>query len=507
MCGGVATVPTRDGADRAPRLGPAGRITFWLCALLLGLRLLTLPLYPLTDRTESRYAELARQMCVQGDWVTPRFHDRPFWGKPPLATWCQAASMAVVGVDELGARLPAWLAGVASVWLVYITGRRLGGGVVGARAALIFCSAPLTLFMAGGVMTDPFLGLGLALALYGTVRAAEESSEDAAPSRPWCAPMCVALGLAMATLAKGPVALLLGGAPLAVSMRVPSKGQVRCMVVPWCAGAFVWAALTLPWFVLAELHSPGFCEYFLVGEHFHRFLTPDWKGDLYGGTHPTQHGMIWLYFAVGWAPWVLPGLGSLWRGLRCHGAAPILRTRSLRLLVAAALAPLGLFTLAGSTLPTYAYPAVAPASLLLALACSPRAASGGVRSAVPVRRPALVLVVLATLVGVLACVPDGIWRAHSQRHILETEDAGFILYACDAEHLYSARFYGGTRVAEAASADDPLWQRVRWSLQRVALVTVNDEFDRIPISVRDRLVRGRNGGDRYQVWTLTPPQP
>ena len=44
--------------------------------------------FPLMDPTESRYAEIARQMFVLGDWVTPWIAPGvPFWGKPPLSFW------------------------------------------------------------------------------------------------------------------------------------------------------------------------------------------------------------------------------------------------------------------------------------------------------------------------------------------------------------------------------------------------------------------------------------
>ena len=39
-------------------------------------------------------------------------------------------------------------------------------------------------------------------------------------------------------------------------------------------------ALSVPWYVVAERHTPGFLNYFLLGEHWHRFVTPGWGGDL-----------------------------------------------------------------------------------------------------------------------------------------------------------------------------------------------------------------------------------
>ena len=75
------------------------------CAGVLGivvaLRLLTLGLYPLTDPTEARYAEMARKMLDTGNWLTPMFDvGVPFWGKPPLAFW-----MSALPIDRKSTRL------------------------------------------------------------------------------------------------------------------------------------------------------------------------------------------------------------------------------------------------------------------------------------------------------------------------------------------------------------------------------------------------------------------
>ena len=97
--------------------------TRWLALAIgvaAGLRLLTLGLYPVSDTTESRYAEIARKMVELGDWVTPWYdYGVPFWGKPPLSTWLTAGSMQLFGVSEWAARLPHFLCAVAVGWLIW----------------------------------------------------------------------------------------------------------------------------------------------------------------------------------------------------------------------------------------------------------------------------------------------------------------------------------------------------------------------------------------------------
>ena len=92
--------------------------TWGLIFASLGIRLLLLGSYPLMDQTESRYAEIPREMLVLGDWVTPRLDPvTPFWGKPPLSFWATALSYRIFGVSEFTARLPSFLFSVGVLFL------------------------------------------------------------------------------------------------------------------------------------------------------------------------------------------------------------------------------------------------------------------------------------------------------------------------------------------------------------------------------------------------------
>ncbi len=143
---------------RGPGLGALG-VVLRGCIVLVALRLASLPLYPLMDRTDSRYGEVAREMVVTSEWVTPRLLGRPFRAKPPRAIWGRAAGIVALARNERAARLPAFLAGLLTVLLVGRIGRLFGGPAVARLSALVFCCSPLRLYRMGGVMTDPFLVL------------------------------------------------------------------------------------------------------------------------------------------------------------------------------------------------------------------------------------------------------------------------------------------------------------------------------------------------------------
>ena len=65
---------------------------------------------PLLDKTEARYAEIARLMHETNEWVVLQIdYGIPFWAKPPLSTWLSAISINLFGVNEIATRLPSFL--------------------------------------------------------------------------------------------------------------------------------------------------------------------------------------------------------------------------------------------------------------------------------------------------------------------------------------------------------------------------------------------------------------
>ena len=55
----------------------------------------------LWEPDEGRYAEIAREMVVSGDYVTPRDDWQRYFEKPPLVYWAEAAAIGLFGVNEL----------------------------------------------------------------------------------------------------------------------------------------------------------------------------------------------------------------------------------------------------------------------------------------------------------------------------------------------------------------------------------------------------------------------
>lgn len=89
--------------------------TSLLLALLVGVTVLPfLGNAYLFDWDEVNFAECAREMLVSGDYYHPQVDFEPFWEKPPLFFWVQAAAMHLFGVNEFAARFPNAIVGICN---------------------------------------------------------------------------------------------------------------------------------------------------------------------------------------------------------------------------------------------------------------------------------------------------------------------------------------------------------------------------------------------------------
>ena len=319
--------------------------------LLLVVRMLAMIWVPLTDPTEARYAEIARKMAETNNWITPQFdYGVPFWGKPPLHTWLSAIGIETFGATPFAARLGIFAASLATLMILWFWARTLTDRLTAGAAVLVTASSGLFFVALGFVQTDMALALGVTACMAGFYGGLQGN-------RRWG--WLFFLGLAIGLLAKGPVATVLSMMPITVWM-IWRGNWKDLRHLPWVGGVILTAVLVIPWYAAAEIATPGFLRYFLIGEHIQRFLQPGWSGDLYGSGRAHPKGMIFLFWILATLPWspLLPLL--IWRlrkgvpngdGLHMY-------------LFMFALSPLVLFAPAANTIVTYVLPGVPAAALL-----------------------------------------------------------------------------------------------------------------------------------------------
>lgn len=402
--------------------------TLWLVLIaILALRLASLGLYPLMDTSEARYAEMARKMLVLGNWVTPLFElDVPFWGKPPLSFWTQALGMKLLGINEFAIRFPAWLLHVASCLIIIRFAREQADEKTAVLAAIIFSSSTLGLLSAGVVLTDPALSFSVLLASYGFWCGMTRGD------RRWALAGFAGLGLGL--LAKGPLVLVLVGAP-AVIWTLYYRQWRAFLHLPWLLGLALMLVIAVPWYVIAEQRTPGFLDYFLIGEHWKRYVVSKWAGDLYGSAHARPTGAIWMDLMLALFPWTLL-LPAVYFALRRSA----LSGRYYGFIALWALATPVFFTFSGNILWTYLLPSLPAWSLLLA----------GALKAVPWQTGKTIIgLILALLLPVwlLIAAIDGraFDRPNNQRDLarawqqLQAERPGTLFYW--GRRSYSGEFY------------------------------------------------------------------
>jgi hypothetical protein len=134
-----------------------GKTTFWgsvfvfaVAASLLGVGIGHLSIAsPFSDpyakiraQDESTYASSAMLMARGGDWLTPKVLGRFLLFKPPLLIWLSAASIRVFGDSLAALRLPAWIAGVGALCVLF-RWAAVSNAMRGVLLAILLLSNPL----------------------------------------------------------------------------------------------------------------------------------------------------------------------------------------------------------------------------------------------------------------------------------------------------------------------------------------------------------------------------
>jgi 4-amino-4-deoxy-L-arabinose transferase-like glycosyltransferase len=368
---------TSNELPESQPLSPTARL-LWIALILSTLYLCyfhNLGAIGLVGPDEPRYAWIARDMQETGDYITPRLYGKPWFEKPPLYYWGAALSFKFFGVSETSARLPsaisALLATLALAWLAL----RLYGPET-ARWLLLLL--PTTVGMIGfshAAATDmPFAAMLTIAMVFATKllnlvpRTTTQSQIAATPanslrsftsftSSTSFTSFFLGFFLALATLAKGPAAIILsGGAVLLWAVFTKRwRDAFRCLH-PVAIASFCLTAL--PWYILCARRNPDFFRVFIIEHNFNRFLTPQF-----------QHIQpIWYYvpiFILAVFPWIFFHAFAKLQFL-ANWIDKLPETSSQAFLLAWASFTFLFFTLSKSKLPGYIMPAIPPMALLMA---------------------------------------------------------------------------------------------------------------------------------------------
>ncbi len=260
----------------------------------------------LFDWDEINFAQAAREMLERGDLLQVTIAGEPFYEKPPLYFWLQAASMSLFGDNESAARLPSALATVLTALLLFGTGRRLKDSFFGLTWAGFYLGSFLPLVTGRMGIIDPVFNLLIAAGLLALFNLDRERR----PSRLMALGAGIALGLAV--LAKGPLGAAL---PLAIFFLYRLLGREGRML--WGTWLLVLAGIVLSaatWFLLETwAHGSDFIWEFLVYQV--RLLQ---TGDAGHSGFPGYELVIFLFGCFPLSAFALRGFFRRAEGPRFH---------------------------------------------------------------------------------------------------------------------------------------------------------------------------------------------
>jgi len=278
----------------------------WLVVLVLAwaaFSVASIWLRPLWPVDETRYASVAWEMWLRGDFLVPHVNGEPYSHKPPLLFWLMHLGWAVFGVSEWWPRLLAPLCAFAALLLLQYLARLLWPAerAVGVAAAWVLFGTLLFAAFVTLTMFDLLLMLCVMIGAVGMVRASR--------GEPRAGFLWLGAALGLGVLAKGPVVLL---HVLPVALAAPWwAAAARTAPARWYPGLLaavvLGAAIALAWALPAGHFG---------GEEYRRAIF--WGQTAGRVAESFAHRAPWWYYLpllpLVLFPWLL--WPALWRGLR-----------------------------------------------------------------------------------------------------------------------------------------------------------------------------------------------
>jgi 4-amino-4-deoxy-L-arabinose transferase-like glycosyltransferase len=408
---------------------------------------------PFYTRGEPREGLVVREMLATGRWLVPERPAGELARKPPLYYWLAAICLRALPARPEGAlRLPSAFAGTTGVLVTWAATRRAFGAPAGLPAALALATAFEWARAATSARVDMTLAAGLAAAF------AAWTAVAAGAGRRRALLVLAAAGMALGTLAKGPVALVLPALAIAAlaAVRRDTRLPTRLGLPGALAAATVVAGL---WYAAALAAEGSAVLGVVVRENLLRFVdTADaGTGHAHGAAYLAGLGLVGL---LPWTPLLPLAAAPLARRPR-HDAAAL----------AAAWVATGwaFFALAAAKRSVYLLPLFPAVAMLLGAGVADPPKGGRLdtlaRTLAGAYLPAALL--LAAVAGAYAA---GLDPAALLQHWLRPDDA-----AAAAALLAAARAHRGVLAAlgaATAAAAVPLARAVRGGRWRLLVLLV-----------------------------------
>lgn len=248
-------------------------LTADICFLTLFMGLLFFTLLgsrPLFVPDEGRYAEIAREMAVRGDYVTPYLNGIKYFEKPVLFYWLGAAAIKLAGPSITAVRIINAALGIIGCLLTYVFGRKLYGRAAGLIAGIILGTSSLYFVMAHMVSLDLPVSVFLAASLYGFLLAVLEPEIHAGRIYLYGS----AAAAALAVLTKGLIGAVFPALIAAAWLTIMGEWR-QLKRLPVFSALLVFLLIAAPWHILVMNRNPEFFRFYFIEQHFLRYTSMD----------------------------------------------------------------------------------------------------------------------------------------------------------------------------------------------------------------------------------------
>jgi 4-amino-4-deoxy-L-arabinose transferase-like glycosyltransferase len=273
-------------------------------ALLLGLCLViyfvNLGQWDLWSPDEPRYAEVSREMVNGGDWILMHRNGELYTDKPPLFFWFNGISSFLwQGVTPFSVRFPSALFGTLTVLLTFFIGKRLYSSRTGFLSGLILATSFQFAYLStrGNIDTTLTFFTTASILCFIQWYQSNQEGEISLKGMKGLSFYGYYVGMALATLAKGPVGFIL---PLLVTLlfllvQKDWKGIKAMRLLP---GILLFLAIVLSWYLPAVLMGgKDYLNATLLHHSFDRFAK--------GSAHIRPIYYYLYQFPPNFLPWII----------------------------------------------------------------------------------------------------------------------------------------------------------------------------------------------------------
>src|SRR5215475_12467963 len=246
---------------------------FFADLLILSLLLVALFGFKLGERAlwspvEGHYSEIAREMVVSRDYLTPWLAGMKFLEKPPLFYWLESANIKLFGLNEWSLRL--WPAVFATIGClaVYFAGSRLFERRVGLISSAVLATSLLWYVMGHVINLDMALSALITCALLSFLLGNLEQPGYKRRLALWA----FFVFSALATMTKGLIGIVIPAMVIGTWILILDEWRiVTTLYLP--SGVSLFLLIAVPWHVLISQTNPDFLRSYLFDEHVQRYLT------------------------------------------------------------------------------------------------------------------------------------------------------------------------------------------------------------------------------------------